>query len=532
MLKNWLLITSVPFVVGFSATMLGNKNLGQSAVAGSAGVLGVATSMALFRKQRREELDRQLQSIQVAVGTLEQQEKFLNKQLKDHQDNRQTIQYQVEQLEQQLANLHSQLQGQAASAAKFDRELDAKRTNAAELDAAAQAKRADLDAIAADISALQQQQAAAQTSMLNLQDIEAETSIYTATKAQLILEVARLEEYQTEIKIQIADDKEICEKAEEYLMSIDQEVKDKQEDLLELDLNIRTKSTELNNCRTQLSALAQQKIEAEAAITKLAIELQQVGTAVLEQENIQQTAELEAARLSSDIASLKLELLDQHTQMTEPGLQFVEFQPAALLSMTDLEETSPISASYFSDLCEMELSEVGTDNLANAPVEKLNVLSFNDLDLIGMDELDLYDMTMDQSDLDELNLDDMTMNQGDLDELDLDDMTMDQGDMDELDPDDMTIDQDDLVEAYVAEDTAWSASFKGNSHLQILQHIDQHGSIAHFEVAALLNDKKSAKLFGTKVHDYSKLLPFEIEVEPSKTGNKYVKKLGVLAAIS
>jgi myosin heavy subunit len=602
MLKNWLLITSVPFLVGFSATMLWNKNPGQSAIAGSAGVLGVATGMGLSRQQRKQELERQLQSIQVTVNTLEQQEKSLGQQLQNHQDNRQTVQHQVEQLEQQLANLQSQKQGQEASAAKFDRELETKRNSATELETATQAKRAELATLTAEMSVLQQQQAVVQTSMLNLQDIEAEIAIYSATKTQLTLEITKLEDYQSEIKIQIADDKDVCEKAEEYFQYIDQEVADKREDLLELDINIKAKSTELNQCRTQLNALSQQKNEAESALTKLAIELQKAGQAVLDQEDLQQAAELEVAKLASDISSLKLELLDCHTQMTEPSLQFVAV-PSTVISveeslpmeLTDLQEVSLISADYFADLCEMELGEIDPTaidlddiNLAQVRSNETDLndlisvsansdeLDFDDMTLeqagsdetelnnlisvsVNSDELDFDDMTLEQAGSDETELNDLISVSANSDELDLNGMTLEQIgldgmdlnsivlvdnidldvmdllDMDLLDItdlDDMTLDQSNLEDNLNNVVANWSDSFAENPHLQVLQHIDQHGSIAHFEVTALLNDKKSAKLFGSKVLEYSQLLPFEIEIEPSKNGNRYIKRTGVLAAIS
>jgi hypothetical protein len=598
MLKNWFLITAASFGVGFGVTYVFTQAPAPSAIAGAAGTTGAIGSVLLCSKQRKEELARQAESMQVTVNILEQQEKTLGQQLQSDQDSRQTIQYQVEQLEQQIAGLQSKQQGQEASIAKFDRELEAKRNNVIELDA----KRVELTSLTAEVASLQQQQVVAQAALQDLQNIEAEITIYSATKAQLVLEVYRLEEYQTEIKIQIADDKDICEKAEEYLQCVDRESNEKQADLLELDINIKSKISELNICRQQLSELAQQKTEAESAITKLAIELQQAGDAILKQENVQHAAEATSAQLASDIASLKLELLDRHSQMTdfslqyvdvapvalvsavavtglvaslspeeslpeveeydlqlvdfqlgeslsdteeagldfidyldsmdslpdlvesslqfadylpateselfpeliEPGLelveasapelnghsQFVEFQPAAALSMFDLEETSPISASSFSDLCEMELLDISADSLA------LGLLDITDLD----------DMTLDQDSLDALNVN----------ELDLNDITFDQESFSPM--------------AAMANNVPadWSENFIDNPYLAVLWHIDQHGSIEHFEVTAMLNDKKLAKQFAAELPAYAELLPFAIDIETTKTGNRYQKRALVL----
>jgi hypothetical protein len=665
MLKNWFLITAASFGVGFGVTYVYLQSPTQSVIAGAAGTTGAIGSVLLCSKQRKEELERQAESMQVTVKTLEQQEKALGQQLQSHQDNRQTIQHQVEQLEQQIASLQSKQQGQEASIAKFDRELETKRNSVAELDA----KRVELSTLTAEVASLQQQQDTAQTALLDLQNIEAEITIYSATKAHLVLEVARLEEYQTEIKIQIADDKDICEKAEEYLLFVDQEVSDKQSDLLELDINIKSKVAELNTCRQQLAELSQQKTEAESAITKLAIELQKAGDAILQQENIQHAAEAQSAQLVSDIAALKLELLDRHSQMTDPSLQyvdvpqtqsldvaqvalplalvaalavpsvidslqpqellpdleevdlqlvdvqseeslseieetdlqlvdvqseeslseieatdlllvdvqsealfsvseepgldfmdyldamdslpdlaesslqfadclsaeefqsfpelvepnqelveaplpelaepslelvetslpelaepiaqFVEFQPVAL-SIYDLEETSPISASSFSDLCDMDLIDISADPL------ELGLLDITDLD----------DMTLDQDSLDALNVG----------ALDLNDITLDQ---EPLNP-------SAEMATNLPADFDWSENFIDNPYLAVLWHIDQHGSIEHFEVTALLNDKKLAKQFAAKLPEYAALLPFAIDIEATKTGNRYQKRALVL----
>ncbi len=521
MLKNWFLITAASFGVGFGVTYTITQLPTPSAIAGAAGTTGAIGSVILCSKQRKEEVERKTRSMQATVNILEQQEKALGQQMQSHQDNRQTIQYQVGQLEQQLAGLQSKQQGQEASISKFDRELETKRNSVAELDA----KRAELTTLTAEIANLQHQQKAAQAALLNLQNIEAEITIYSVTKAQLTLEVAQLEKYQTEIKIQIADDKDICEKAEEYLLFVDQEVRDKQSDSLELDINIKHKVAELNTCRQQLAELSQQKTEAESAIKKLAIELQQAGEAILQQENVQQAAESQLAQLTSDIAALKLELLDCHSQMTDPSLQyvdvpqpdylsaeelqsfpdlvepsldlleaslpelakpadqFVEFQPVAF-SMFDLEETSPISASSFSDLCEMDLIEISADSL------ELGLLDITDLD----------DMTLDQNSLDILNTG----------ALDLSDITLDQEPM------------------ATKADFDWSENFIGNPYTAVLWHIDQHGSIEHFEVATLLNDKKLAKQFAANLPEYAELLPFAIDIEVTKTGNRYQKRALVL----
>jgi hypothetical protein len=746
MLKNWFLITAASFGVGFGVTYVYLQSPTQSVIAGAAGTTGAIGSVLLCSKQRKQELERQAQSMKVTVNILEQQEKTLGQQLQSHQDNRQTIQYQVEQLEQQIAGLQSKQQGQEASIAKFDRELETKRNSVAELDA----KRLELNTLTAEVASLQQQQAAAQSALLDLQNIESEITIYSATKAQLTLEVARLEEYKTEIKTQIADDKDTCEKAEEYLLFVDQEVNDKQADLLELDINIKSKVTELNTCRQQLSELSQQKTEAESAIKKLAIELQKAGDAILRQESIQYAAEAESAQLASDIASLKLELLDCHSQMTdaslqsvdvpqqqavdlaqvalpvaaiaalatpslieslqpqesisepedaglelvdmhleeslpqledaglelvdmqleeslpeledtdlelisiqpealfeseEPSLEFMDYlqpeesiseledaglelvsiQPEALLSepeapsldfmdyldamdSLDLDESSLQFADYLPtaesgsfpelvepnlELVETSLPELAEPNLelveaslpelvepslelvetslpelvepslelvetslpelvepslelADAPLPQAEpIAQFVEFQPVSLSMFDLEETSpisassfSDLCDMDLIDISADPLELGLLDITDLDDMTLDQDSLDALnvgalDLNDITLDQEPLnpsaeMATNLPADFDWSENFIDNPYLAVLWHIDQHGSIEHFEVAAMLNDKKLAKQFATKLPEYIALLPFAINIEATKTGNRYQKRALVL----
>jgi hypothetical protein len=675
MLKNWFLITAASFGVGFGVTYVYLKSPIESVIAGTAGTTGAIGSVLLCSKQRKEELERQAQSIKVTVDILGQQEKTLGQQLQSHQDNRQNIQFQVEQLEQQLAGLQSKQQGQEASIAKFDRELETKRNSVAELDA----KRVELSTLMAETASLQQQQNAAQAALLNLQNIETEITIYSATKTQLTLEVARLEEYQTEIKIQIADDKDICEKAEEYLLFVDREVNDKQSDLQELDINIKSKVAELNTCRQQLAELSQQKTEAESAITKLAIELQKAGEAILQQENIQQAAEVQSAQLASDVAALKLELLDRHSQMTDPSLQYVDVPepqsldveqvalPVALIAAlavpslveslqpqeslpeiketdlqlvdmqleeslpeieaTDLQLVDVQSESLFSDSAEpslnfmdylqseesiFELEETGLPlvdiqsvdiqsealvfvseepgldfmdyldsmdslpdlaesslqfadylpaaesqlfpelvepnlELVEAPLAELAepIAHFVEFQPVAFSIHDLEETSpiaansfSDLCDMDLIDLSAEPLELGLLDITDLDDMTLDQDSLDalnvsELDLTDITLDQKPLypsaeMATNLPANFDWSENFIDNPYLAVLWHIDQHGSIEHFEVAAMLNDKKLAKQFAAKLPEYAELLPFAIDIEATKTGNRYQKRVLVL----
>jgi hypothetical protein len=69
----------------------------------------------------------------------------------------------------------------------------------------------------------------------------------------------------------------------------------------------------------------------------------------------------------------------------------------------------------------------------------------------------------------------------------------------------------------------WSVSFADNLHLPLLNHIDQWGCITEVEVIQMLGSSRAARNFAVKLDQYAKLLPFEIKVQPSATGNRYMK---------
>jgi hypothetical protein len=69
----------------------------------------------------------------------------------------------------------------------------------------------------------------------------------------------------------------------------------------------------------------------------------------------------------------------------------------------------------------------------------------------------------------------------------------------------------------------WSVSFAENQHQPLLNHIDQFGCITEAEVIQMLGSPRAARSFTIKLEQYSKLLPFDIKVQPSPSGSRYTK---------
>ncbi len=77
----------------------------------------------------------------------------------------------------------------------------------------------------------------------------------------------------------------------------------------------------------------------------------------------------------------------------------------------------------------------------------------------------------------------------------------------------------------------WGESliFKDNPHLKILEHIDRHNVINESEVNFKLGNSRKGREFANKFRDYLPYLPFSIEVEPSSSGNRYIKAIVTIA---
>jgi hypothetical protein len=69
----------------------------------------------------------------------------------------------------------------------------------------------------------------------------------------------------------------------------------------------------------------------------------------------------------------------------------------------------------------------------------------------------------------------------------------------------------------------WSIAFTGNQHLPILAHIEEYGCVTEAEVIKMLGNARLARGFTTQLDIYSRLLPFDVKVQPSLSGNRYIK---------
>jgi hypothetical protein len=82
----------------------------------------------------------------------------------------------------------------------------------------------------------------------------------------------------------------------------------------------------------------------------------------------------------------------------------------------------------------------------------------------------------------------------------------------------------DKVEAVENDDRPhWSIALVDNQYLPILTHIDEYDCITEAEIIKILGNARVARRFTTELDEYSKLLPFDVKVQSSASGNRYTK---------
>jgi hypothetical protein len=115
MIRNWLLLASASYGVGFGSTLLITRNLSQSAQSGLASIPAVIVSINVLSRQRKKEIERQVIKERLSLDQLIQAEGTLQQQLQLKTRSYEEILDRVKLLESNLVHhskaiLHSQRQ--------------------------------------------------------------------------------------------------------------------------------------------------------------------------------------------------------------------------------------------------------------------------------------------------------------------------------------------------------------------------------------------------------------------------------------
>lgn len=77
--------------------------------------------------------------------------------------------------------------------------------------------------------------------------------------------------------------------------------------------------------------------------------------------------------------------------------------------------------------------------------------------------------------------------------------------------------------ASVAADRAWHTAVEDDGHRKVLLHLEQYGTVTEEQVMQMLGGTRPARRFSGRLAQYRPMLPFQVMIEVTASGNRYVK---------
>ncbi len=77
--------------------------------------------------------------------------------------------------------------------------------------------------------------------------------------------------------------------------------------------------------------------------------------------------------------------------------------------------------------------------------------------------------------------------------------------------------------ASLTDDRPWHAALEDEGHRKVLLHLEQYGTITEEQTLQMLGGARAERRFNMRLQEYRKLLPFQVSLEPTPSGKRYVK---------
>jgi DNA repair exonuclease SbcCD ATPase subunit len=373
-LKHWLATGSVAFVTSCGCSLPFTQNLPQSLLFGMAAVPGVAVSTIVKSRQRKQQINRQLERGKSRLHQLQQRSGLLDRQLLVKGKERQAIEIRVaqlhtvaaelkaqintdrqqyQQLEQELALAAIYCQEQQLCGEKLDRKIQEKQARSLEVDT-------ELNQLKVDISRLQfdknQLATATDRAKISLSNIQSEIERCTAIKQELALEIQQLQPPQPIDSNSFARslEQQNLIQALELVISERQQIKtDLTLTIDRLEQKIAEKSVAANGQSQKLVEIGAKLSATELALTAKQAQLEELSAQVLVKYNDLQKveyvneaadilteqltqrelkiADLELSSRRAELENLDLKIQSRRQEITridtEPNLQTFEPKP-------------------------------------------------------------------------------------------------------------------------------------------------------------------------------------------------------------
>lgn len=77
--------------------------------------------------------------------------------------------------------------------------------------------------------------------------------------------------------------------------------------------------------------------------------------------------------------------------------------------------------------------------------------------------------------------------------------------------------------ASLTDDRPWHSAIENEDHRKALLHLEQYGTLTEEQACGMLGGPRAERRFNMRMQDYRDLLPFQVSLEVTASGKRYVK---------
>jgi hypothetical protein len=350
-IKNWLKIGSVAFVVSCGCTLPFTQNLAQSVLIGLATIPGMAASMVVRSRQRRQRVYRQVKRRKLRLQELQNRSTILERQLEIGQKNRQEIESRVTQLHSLAANMRERIDGDRQRQQQLERQLavltiycQEQENIATNLESKIQAQQACLLKVEqTESNRVQSAQISLETTddraKIVLTDLHLEIDRSLVTKQELELQIQQLQDRiaieQELLDRSISEQQAVIETLDFAISKRQQDLQHCQAQVTKIDDIIAEKMSASTTQDRELANLKLQLSETELALQSKQVQLAALAGSETSPENIQNQSDLPSdSQLQRELKIARLELSSRQAELDNLELKI---QSRAKLTAVDTD---------------------------------------------------------------------------------------------------------------------------------------------------------------------------------------------------
>ena len=77
--------------------------------------------------------------------------------------------------------------------------------------------------------------------------------------------------------------------------------------------------------------------------------------------------------------------------------------------------------------------------------------------------------------------------------------------------------------ASLSDDRPWHAALEDEGHRKVLLHLEQYGTVTEEQATQMLGGARAERRFNLRLQEYLKLVPFQVALEVTASGKRYIK---------